>query len=75
MTDLAGDTVSVEEPGTRTVIDATTPGGKVCRVVVCRYGIGRDARVLLSHHGVWEGCAVLTGQAVGELVEALRKAA
>ncbi|MGH8575362.1 MAG: hypothetical protein ACREXJ_00250 [Gammaproteobacteria bacterium] len=67
--------MSGEEPGTRTTIDAVTPDGEACTLIVYRHGIGSDARVLVSHHGIWQATAVLTLDQAGVLAEGVRKAA
>lgn len=67
--------MSTEEPGTRTVVEAMTPEGRACNLIVCRHGIGRDARVWVSFHGVAQTTAVLRPSQVYDLHAALRKAA
>lgn len=64
-----------EEPGTRTVVQAVTPEGQACNLIVCQHGIGNDARVWVSFHGTAVTTAVLTPGRRDELVVALGKAA
>lgn len=67
--------MSTEEPGTRTVVEAVTPEGRPCNLIVCRHGIGNDARVWVSVHGALAATAVLRPSQVDGLHAALRKAA
>jgi hypothetical protein len=64
-----------EEPGHRSVVEAITPDGDKCTLIVFRIGLGRHARVCVSFHGIRDTSAVLRpGDQAAALVEALELA-